>query len=194
MSSCCCWSDANLRGWPAPRGTAEIDTYHLKLKKGFMTQKARWPRVFTGFQNRFPVFLHLFSPPWMEKWIEMEETNYIFLKATELWHSLAMLWCSESNHSHSFWDTWDTGPAPGQHHAKLSLPEPHGLCRWERVYRWLGCDVCGWIRRWVVGQPEAVEPCADNTLKHRQKISKRDILQETIVFRVKSKGSFQCGW
>jgi hypothetical protein len=30
-----------------------------------------------------------------------------------------------------------------------------------------------------------------NNLKHRQKISKRDILQDTIVFRVKNKGSFQ---
>lgn len=32
--------------WPAPRGTAEIDTYHLKLKKGFMTQKANITRSF----------------------------------------------------------------------------------------------------------------------------------------------------
>lgn len=32
--------------WPAPRGTAEIDTYHLKLKRGFMTQKANITRSF----------------------------------------------------------------------------------------------------------------------------------------------------
>ena len=30
---------------------------------------------------------------------EMKEANYIFLKATELWSSSAMLWCSESTHS-----------------------------------------------------------------------------------------------